>query len=206
MVKGVSILFAYFLCFGIPTNVQGRRLSSQYHRRASKSMMMAAMTSDGTSSSSKPKSSKGSRSGIDTRKKLGLLKTEYDAANFMCKLFESFDNLGRHENNDKSVPGLAWSTICDDLEGLDPVLCPTSDEADAICADGKFPDLNPAVRKYYCEPLLEPLLSDNTPTAWYDDCLLYCTNFVSNARGGCCELECPNATNDSDEDGGGVAQ
>lgn len=46
-------------------------------------------------------------------------------AELVCLMFEAHDHLGRRENNDPNVPGMPWDSVCDDLEGFDPYLCPT---------------------------------------------------------------------------------
>lgn len=60
-------------------------------------------------------------------KSKGISKGAHDVkpAELVCLMFEAHDHLGRRENNDKDVPGMPWGSICDDLEGFDPYLCPT---------------------------------------------------------------------------------
>jgi len=110
-----------------------------------------------------------------------------EAADLMCVLFEAFNQLGRRENNDRNVPGMPWKELCDDLEGLDPLLCPNEPQQTNVCANARKPHLNPAIRKFYCGPLLSRL--EATPER-RESCLLNCINFVSPARGDCCGLRC----------------
>ena len=48
------------------------------------------------------------------------------------------------------------------------------------------PDLNPAVNETYCQPLLESLPDGQ----FKEDCVLHCVNYISKARGDCCEFAC----------------
>jgi uncharacterized surface protein with fasciclin (FAS1) repeats len=107
------------------------------------------------------------------------------AAEDMCKSLETFDNMGRGENNDNIVAGLSWIPLCDDFEPLNDSLCPTENAVAAICSAEK-PYENPAVRKNWCHPLFE-LIEDSDR---YDSCMTFCTNYVSAARGGCCDFRC----------------
>lgn len=101
----------------------------------------------------------------------------------LCLILETFDNLGRKENN-PPAPGLNWDTLCDDFEPLAGILCPDAKDQKDIC-EHKHPELNPAVKEHYCGPLMDGLVGDR-----FEECRLYCINYVSNARGGCCEIEC----------------
>jgi hypothetical protein len=75
-------------------------------------------------------------------------------AKHMCKIFETFDNMGREENNDISIPGLSWSPLRDDFDPRDDFLCPTEDVVAAICSAQKLYE-NPAVQKSWCYTLLK---------------------------------------------------
>lgn len=141
------------------------------------------------SKSSSSKSSKSKSSKFNPVEVQSLAATSVGTsthAEFLCLLFEVFDELGRHENNDKDIPGLDWSSICDDMEGLDPYLCPSNATVQNLCSQAGRPELNPAIKAYYCIPLLQEINS-TISTERFEDCVLYCTNYVSPARGGCCE-------------------
>jgi hypothetical protein len=102
----------------------------------------------------------------------------------VCDMFSTFDNMGRGENNDPSTP-LDWPSLCDDFESLDPYLCPSGGDLNAICSHPK-PQLNPSVKLNYCEPLFRDMSNSATKNA----CIRMCINYVSKAEGNCCAFEC----------------
>jgi hypothetical protein len=133
----------------------------------------------------------------------------YLSAVDQCRILQAFNLLGRHENNDRDLPGLNWDTLCDDTESLDVFLCPHPDTVQNEICSHRRPYLNPAVKQYYCQPLAEELekalTKDNT--YFYSeedyklgeeamiakavaDCLRDCTNYVASPRGACCDLTC----------------
>mmetsp|Transcript_573 Transcript_573/g.1092 ORF Transcript_573/g.1092 Transcript_573/m.1092 type:complete len:233 (-) Transcript_573:28-726(-) len=106
----------------------------------------------------------------------------------LCAMFETFDLNGRYENNDRTIPGFEWPTLCDDFEPLDPYLCPWDDVVDAIC-DRPHPDSNNAMRLGYCEPIASFIVDNDE---YRDGCIKWCINYVSQNRGGCCDaMSCP---------------
>ena len=104
-------------------------------------------------------------------------------AEAMCTSLETFDGLGRGENNrpaDAGFPGLDWSHC-----GGGNNLCPTEDAVAAICS-AKEPLENPAVKKNWCIPSFAIIEDVGRRT----DCVKWCTNYVSVARGDCCNIDC----------------
>jgi hypothetical protein len=110
-----------------------------------------------------------------------------ETAELMCKILETFDNLGRKQNARDGFPGLDWSPLCDDFEPLDGFLCPTEVAVVAICS-AKKPYENPAVKKNWCHPLFRMI--EDSDSDRYGDCMKFCTKYVSAARGGCCAIDC----------------
>jgi hypothetical protein len=116
---------------------------------------------------------------------------DYDAeghaefAELTCNILETFDNLGRDENNIRQKDGLVWSPLCDDFNPLDPLLCPFPDNVAGICSEKK-PYENPAAKEWWCMPLYGVIEDVDRR----NDCIKYCTNYVSEARGGCCNIDC----------------
>jgi hypothetical protein len=104
-------------------------------------------------------------------------------AEFTCKIFEVFDNMGRNENN-PIEDGLNWDTLCDDFAPMDAFLCPYGEYVDAICLASK-PLNNPAVKNNWCIPIFG-VIKD---VGRRNDCIKFCTNYVSDARGGCCDID-----------------
>ncbi len=54
-------------------------------------------------------------------------------AELTCNMLETFDNMGRDENN-LLGGGLAWDPLCDDFDPLDDYLCPQGEFLDDICS------------------------------------------------------------------------
>jgi hypothetical protein len=100
------------------------------------------------------------------------------AAEVMCETLETFEGLGRGVNNIRNKDGLDWSH-CGGTEDL----CPTEDAVEAICL-AKSPLLNPAVKKNWCIPTFASIGDEDRRT----DCVKWCTNYVSAARGDCCDI------------------
>ena len=104
----------------------------------------------------------------------------------LCTLWEVFDNMGRAENDNLTIPGFEWADLCDDFEPMNAWLCPSVDVVqDGICSHRR-PWLNPAIREHYCAPLLETLPLGPRREA----CETWCTNYVSKDRGDCCDIQC----------------
>ena len=104
----------------------------------------------------------------------------------LCTLWEVFDNMGRAENDNPAIPGFEWANLCDDFNPMNDWLCPSDDIVqDGICTHGR-PWLNPAIRIHYCAPLMEALPAGPRR----DACETWCTNYVSQDRGDCCNFEC----------------
>ena len=104
----------------------------------------------------------------------------------LCDMWEVFNEMGRHENRDLNNPH--WSSLCDDFESLDKYLCPPRELVEeAICTHTR-PYLDPAVRTRYCQPLTSYIVDHDS---FRDKCVSWCTNYVSHARGNCCEIGCP---------------
>jgi hypothetical protein len=106
------------------------------------------------------------------------------SAEFTCNILETFDNLGPIEKNNIAGGGLDWSPPCDAFELWDKYLCPQEEELKAI-RSAKFPLKNPAVKKNWCIPIY----GEMEDAERRDDCIKFCTNFVSAARGDCCGVE-----------------
>jgi hypothetical protein len=102
-----------------------------------------------------------------------------------CSMLESFENMGSDENRITVDGRQSWSQLCDDFEPINEFVCPTEDAVAAICS-AKFPDENPAVQKNWCIPAFEMLEDEERR----DDCIKFCTDYVSAARGGCCDIDC----------------
>jgi hypothetical protein len=102
-------------------------------------------------------------------------------AELTCNMLETFDNMGRDENNIRIKDGLVWDPLCDDFEPLDGYLCPGEEEVADICS-AKFPLENPAVIKNWCIPVFGAI-EDLDRRA---DCIKFCAIYVSAARGDCC--------------------
>jgi hypothetical protein len=116
---------------------------------------------------------------------------EYDAFDQddledICRLFQVFDNMGRDENNDPTIAGFEWFDLCDDFDPLDSWLCPSDTVVQEGICSHKRPRLNPAIRLHYCGPLLESL----TDETLRESCETWCTNYVSQDRGDCCDIAC----------------
>ena len=113
---------------------------------------------------------------------------EFSAENVedLCTLWEVFDNMGRAENNNPGILGFEWTDLCDDFAPFNQWLCPSEYVVQqGICTHDR-PWLNPAIRVHYCRPLLDSM--PNGPRR--DACETWCTNYVSQARGHCCDFEC----------------
>jgi hypothetical protein len=119
---------------------------------------------------------------------LGALAVATTVANheLSCNIYETFDNMGRDENNIRQRDGLVWEPLCDDFDPVDPYVCPPPSIVAQICA-AKLPYESPAVRKAWCIPMMSYFGDEERR----DDCIKYCTNYVSADRGGCCNIECP---------------
>jgi hypothetical protein len=102
-------------------------------------------------------------------------------AELTCKILETFDSLGRGEYRVARGP-LAWDHICADFEPWDEFLCPKAESMAEICS-AKKPLENPAVKKNWCIPNYYGVIED---AERLDDCIKFCTHFVSAARGDCC--------------------
>ncbi|CAB9499727.1 expressed unknown protein [Seminavis robusta] len=100
----------------------------------------------------------------------------------ICNVLQVFDNMGRGENRDGA---LNWPRLCDDFESVDPYLCPSGSEIDAICSHIN-PQLNQATKIHYCSPLFDDLPDG----AGKDKCVRICINYVSKNRGNCCGFDC----------------
>ena len=135
-------------------------------------------------SNSNNKGAKGCSEAIQVAKATAGLTSDV-----VCDMFSTFDNMGRGENNDPSTP-LDWPSLCDDFESLDPYLCPSGGDLNAVCSHPK-PQLNPSVKLNYCEPLF----SDMSNSATKDACVRMCINYVSKAEGNCCGFECAPGSN-----------
>ena len=103
-----------------------------------------------------------------------------------CTLLEVFDNMGRFENNDKSIPGFEWPDLCDDFRPFNDWLCPSETIVQTGICNHPRPYLNPAIRLHYCASLLKSLPAGPRR----ESCETWCTNYVSQDRGNCCDLEC----------------
>lgn len=101
----------------------------------------------------------------------------------LCDILQAFDKTGRDEN-DKTTP-LDWSSLCKDFEPVSSYLCPDQLSLTNIC-DHPHPQLNPAVKLNYCEPLFA-VIADATTQA---KCVRACINYVSQDEGGCCDIAC----------------
>ena len=105
---------------------------------------------------------------------------------FDASLFEVFDNMGRAENDNLAIPGFEWADLCDDFRPMNAWLCPSEDVIqDGICSH-KRPWLNPSIRLHYCGPLLAAMPAGPRR----DSCETWCTNYVSQDRGNCCDFHC----------------
>lgn len=100
----------------------------------------------------------------------------------VCDMLQAFERNGRDENQLGDMPD--WPPLCDDFESIDKYVCPSSFEQ--ICSHSR-PHLNPAVRINYCEPLFAGMEDLDRR----DECTHFCINFVSQDRGGCCDIQCP---------------
>jgi hypothetical protein len=89
--------------------------------------------------------------------------------------------LKRLTNENKFGVGLNWAPLCDDFDPLDDYLCPGEEEVADICL-AKLPLENPAVRNNWCIPVFGAIEDLDRRT----DCIKFCTNYVSAARGDCC--------------------
>jgi hypothetical protein len=100
-----------------------------------------------------------------------------------CNILETFDDLGRKENR---LPGkgLVWDHLCDEFDPLDEYLCPFGDTVEAICS-ATFPLKNPAVKKNWCIPFFGPIEDEERR----NECIKFCTIYVSAARGDCCGID-----------------
>ena len=105
----------------------------------------------------------------------------------LCTLWEVFDNMGRAENDNPAIPGFEWPDLCDDFEPMNAWLCPSSDVVQEGICSHRRPWLNPAIREHYCGPLMEAL----PPGSRSEACETWCTNYVSQDRGDCCDIQCP---------------
>jgi hypothetical protein len=105
-----------------------------------------------------------------------------DFVELTCNMLETFDSLGRNENR---LPegGLVWDHLCDEFDPLDEYLCPTEGFVEAICSANK-PFENPAVKKNWCIPVFGAI----EDTVRRNDCIKFCTIYVSAARGDCCGI------------------
>jgi len=101
----------------------------------------------------------------------------------MCTMWQVFANTVRY--NHVGPDRFAWWDACDEFEPFDEYLCPSESGVATICQD-KCPDLNPAVNYTYCQPLLEELPEGQ----FKKDCIAHCVNYISKARGDCCEFQC----------------
>jgi hypothetical protein len=103
-----------------------------------------------------------------------------------CNILEAFDNMGHDENKMVRADGqIKWKRLCDDFDSVDQMLCPTDDAVAAICAY-QVPHNNPAVKHAWCIPVYG-MMEDTERSA---QCIKYCTNYVSAAKGGCCDIDC----------------
>jgi hypothetical protein len=98
-----------------------------------------------------------------------------------CNILETFDNLGRNGNGHRPE----WSALCDGHNPSAAPLCPFPDNVAGICSEKK-PYENPAAKEWWCMPLYGVIEDVDRR----NDCIKYCTNYVSEARGGCCNIDC----------------
>ncbi|CAB9499728.1 expressed unknown protein [Seminavis robusta] len=103
----------------------------------------------------------------------------------LCDFLVAYNRLGRNEHNNVSSP-LDWKMLCDDFEPLDQHLCPMGRHLEGICSHRK-PHLNPSVRVNFCSPIFSLLTEEQGRS----QCTRMCINYVSEARGGCCDIACP---------------
>lgn len=109
-----------------------------------------------------------------------------DQVEDLCTLFEVFDNMGRYENDNPAIPGFEWGDLCDDFAPFNDWLCPSDDVVQLGICSHRRPWLNPSIRQFYCGPLLE-----NMPEGpRRESCETWCTNYVSQDRGDCCDIQC----------------
>jgi hypothetical protein len=130
---------------------------------------------------------------VQVRKNGGPKKPKpLDDSNFpdaesTCDMLEAFDNRRHDENKMEVTDGHGkWKVLCDGFRSMDHMFCPTDEAVTAICAEDKFPHHSPAVKNVWCIPMFG-MIKD---TERRDDCIKYCTNYVSTARGGCCDVDC----------------
>lgn len=121
------------------------------------------------------------------KQQVGLqAKLSAEHAEAVCNLFEVFDNMGRRENNDRSIPGFEWRSLCDDFSPLNDWLCPSQEVVQEGICSHRRPWLNPSIREHYCGPILRDMQSGPRR----DSCETWCTNYVSKDRGDCCDVHC----------------
>ena len=140
----------------------------------------------GTNSENNPRKIQQAKKKKDDKKGKQQLNLSVEDAEDLCTLLEVFDNMGRYENNDKSIPGFEWRDLCDDFHPLNHWLCPSESIVQTGICNHPRPWLNPAIRLHYCAPLLESLPVGPRR----DACETWCTNYVSQDRGDCCEIKC----------------
>ena len=116
------------------------------------------------------------------------LKFSSENVEDLCTLWEVFDNMGRAENNNREIPGFEWNLLCDDFVPLQNWLCPSEDIVEEGICSHRRPWLNPAIREHYCSPLVD--LMPEGPRR--ESCETWCTNYVSQDRGDCCNIDCVN--------------
>jgi hypothetical protein len=120
------------------------------------------------------------------KKPKGPDSTFPDAEIITCNMLEAFDNMGHDENKLLRADGqVKWRRLCDDFDSFDQMVCPDADAVAAICAS-RFPKKNPAIKNAWCIPVYGMM----EPVERRDECIKYCTNYVSADRGGCCDIDC----------------
>lgn len=120
-----------------------------------------------------------------------------DSVETLCSIWQVFDNTVRFHQSSGSgrdLSGLDWTSMCDEFDAVDDLLCPSPEIVEKICQHAN-PDRNPAVNATYCQPLLE----DMKDGAMKEKCILHCVSYVSKIRGDCCNFECHGA--DGNEEG-----
>ena len=104
----------------------------------------------------------------------------------VCEVFTSYVSIARefHRNADGSIN---WTNACLDADPQGEDICPSGFALQEICTLPLQTDLNPSVKIEYCEPLFGPFSNE---TDVFNDCVNGCVNYVSRARGDCCDFVC----------------
>mmetsp|Transcript_37043 Transcript_37043/g.81202 ORF Transcript_37043/g.81202 Transcript_37043/m.81202 type:complete len:113 (-) Transcript_37043:242-580(-) len=105
-----------------------------------------------------------------------------------CAVFKAFVSAEREMPTggpDRMLNLKDGGVLCEAFDTVNPFVCPSSSRAAKICSEPR-PEKNPAVKELYCEPMFRDMCDSEEREV----CTRTCIQYVSQANGDCCGMEC----------------